>query len=222
MRNTIGKLGIGLASAVACAGLISAAASTAQAQIVLTSASPLGTSGTVAGTFDFTYYLMFGSAGTTLLGSGTNQAFVSLSLDGFASEVYATPTLTLTNSGILGNFGGPGDTSTDGGTYVWNYTGSTYTSSGTEAIGYITVVSSTDAALTPAGLNYATQAATNVTTGEPNGQTDLTQKQVEVPDIGGTPLGGDSVPLPPAVWPGLLTLAGMAVAGGLKFRRKLL
>ncbi len=220
MKNSFGKIGLGLATAVACAALISAAGQTAQAQIVLTSASPVGTNGTVAGTYNFTYYLTFGAPGTTLLGSGTNQAFVSLALDGFASDVYSTPTLTLTNSGILGSFGSSGNTTTDGGTYAWNYTGSTYTSLGTEAIGYITVVTGTDNALTPLALNYTTQAATNVTAASPAGQTDLTQKQVAVPDIGGTPLAGSSVPLPAALWPGLLTLTGMAVVGGLKYRRR--
>jgi|GEM_PF-2891864 len=222
MKNSFGKIGLGLATAVACAALVSAVGQTAQAEIVLTSASPVGTNGTVAGTYDFTYYLTFGAVGTSLLGSGTNQAFISLALNGSASDLYSTPMLTLTNSGIGGSFGSPGDTTTDGGTYVWNYTGSTYTSSGTEAIGYITVVTGTDNALTPPGLNYTTQAATNVTAASPTGQTDLNQKQVQVPDIGGTPLGGSSVPLPAALWPGLLTLTGMAVVGGLKYRRRMI
>lgn len=222
MKNTFTRISLGLTASLACAGLISASGPTAQAQIVLTSASPVGTNGTVAGTHVFTYYMTFGAVGTTLLGSGTNQAFISLALDGFASEVYSTPTLTLTNSGILGSFGSPGNMTTDGGTYAWNYTGSTYTSTGTEAIGYITVVSSTPDALTPASLNYTTQSATNVTTSSPAGQTDLTQKQVQVPDIGGTPLAGSPVPLPAAFWPALLTLAGMTVVGGLKLRRRMI
>ena len=92
---------------------------------------------------------------------------------------------------------------------------------GTEAIGYITVVTGTDNAITAPGLNYTTQAATNVTAASPAGQTDLNQKQVQVPDIAGTPLGS-AVPLPAALWPGLLTLTGMAVVGGLKYRRRMI
>jgi hypothetical protein len=91
MKNSFGKIGLSLATAVACAALISAAGQTAQAEIVLTSASPAGTSGTVAGTYDFTYYLTFGATGTTLLGSGTNQAFVSLQLNGSTSEPSSVP-----------------------------------------------------------------------------------------------------------------------------------
>jgi hypothetical protein len=220
MKNSFGKIGLGLATAVACAALISAVGQTAQAEIVLTSASPVATNGTVAGTYDFTYYLTFGAAGTTLLGSGTNQAFVSLALNGSSSDLTVVPTLTLTNSGIAGNFGSSRDTTTDGGTYVWNYTGSSYTSAGTEAIGYITLVTTTPNAVVGPGLNYTTQAATNVTASSPDGQTDLTQKQVKVPGAGGIPLS--AAPLPVAVWPALLTLTGMAVVGGLKYRRRMI
>ncbi len=218
MKNTFVKNGLGLAAAVACAGLICASGQTAQAQIVLTSASPVGTNGNVAGTYDFTYYLTFGAAGTTLLGSGTNQAFVSLALNGTSSDLVTVPTLTLTNSGVAGTFGSSADTTTDGGTYVWTYNGSTYTSGGTEALGYITVVSSTPNAVVGPGLNYTTRAADNVTVSSPSGQTDLTQKQVKVPGSSGTPLS--AAPLPVAVWPALVTLAGMAVVGGLKLRRR--
>ena len=218
MKNTFTQIGLALAATIACAGLISASGQTAQAEIVLTSASPVATNGTVAGTYDFTYYLTFGAAGTTLLGSGTNQAFVSLQLNGSSSDLSSVPTLTLTNSGVGGTFGAAADTTMDGGTYKWTYTGSSYDSSGTEALGYITLVTTTPNAVVGPGLNYTTQAADNVTSTSPAGQTDLTQKQVKVPGAGGVPLS--AAPLPVAVWPALLTLVGMAVVGGLKFRRK--
>ncbi len=222
MKNTFTKISLALTASLACAGLISASAQNAQAQIVLTSASPVGTNGSVTGTYDFTYYLTFGAAGTTLLGAGsTNQAFISLQLNGISSDLVSTPTLTVTNSGIRGAFGSAGDTTANGGIYKWLYTASsadTYTSAGTEALGYITVVSTTANAVVGPGLNYTTQAATNVTASSPNGQTDLTQKQVKVPGSSGVPLA--AAPLPAALWPTLLTLTGMAVVGGLKFRRR--
>ncbi|MGC8541556.1 MAG: hypothetical protein ACP5QA_13135 [Phycisphaerae bacterium] len=222
MKNTYTKISLALTAALACAGMISASAQTAQAEIVLTSASPVATHGSVAGTYDFTYYLTFGAAGTTLLGAeSTNQAFISLELNGPGSSLVSTPSLTITNTGILGSFGSAGDTSANGGTYKWVYTGTTYTSAaGSEALGYITVVSTTSNEVVGPGLNYTTQAATNVTSSSPNGQTDLTQKQVDVPGLGVVPTG--AVPLPAAFWPTLLTLTGMAVVGGLKFRHKAL
>lgn len=221
MKTTYKKLGMALAAAVACAGFISASAPTAQAQIVLTAASPVGTTGSAAGTYDYTYYVTFGTSGTTLLGAGsTNQAFVSLYLGGTSSSLVSTPTFTISNSGIAGSFGTAADTTTDGGTYQWMYTGGTYVSSGTEALGYITVVSSDAGTVNSPTLNYMSQAADNVTITNPNGQTDLVQKQVNVPSDA-IP-AGPAAPLPAAFWPALLTLAGMAVVGGLKFRRNTL
>lgn len=222
MKNTFTKISLALTAALACAGMISASAQTAQAEIVLTSASPVATPGTVSGTYDFTYYLTFGAAGTTLLGTGsTNQAFISLQLNGPGSSLVSTPSLTITNTGIGGSFGSAGDTSADGGTYKWVYTGATYSDrSGTEALGYITVVSTASEKVSGPGLNYTTQAATNVTSSSPNGQTDLTQKQVDVPGLSVIPTG--AAPLPAAFWPTLLTLTGMGVVGGLKFRRRAL
>ncbi len=222
MKNTFTKISLALTAALACAGMISTSAQTAQAEIVLTSASPVATSGSVAGTYDFTYYLMFGAAGTTLLGTGsTNQAFVSLQLNGPASSLVSTPRLTITNSGVRGSFGSASDTTADGGTYKWFYTGTTYTAAnGLEALGYITVVSTTSHRVSGPGLNYETQAATNVTSSAPNGQQDLTQKQVDVPGLGVVATG--AAPLPAAFWPTLLTLTGMGVVGGLKFRRRAL
>ncbi len=221
MKTTYKKLGMALAAAVACAEFISASAPTAQAQIVLTAASPVGTTGSAAGTYDYTYYVTFGTSGTTLLGAGsTNQAFVSLDLGGTSANLVSTPTFTISNSGIAGSFGTAADTTTDGGTYQWMYTGGTYVSSGTEALGYITVVSSDAGTVNSPTLNYMSQAADNVTITNPNGQTDLVQKQVNVPSDA-IP-AGPAAPLPAAFWPALLTLAGMAVVGGLKFRRNTL
>ncbi len=223
MKTTYKKLGMALAAAVACAGFISASAPTAQAQIVLTAASPVGTTGSAAGTYDYTYYVTFGTSGTTLLGAGsTNQAFVSLDLGGTSANLVSTPTFTISNSGIAGSFGTAADTTTDGGTYQWMYTGGTYVSSGTEALGYITVVSSDAGTVNSPTLNYMSQAADNVTITNPNGQTDLVQKQVNVPSDAIPAGGGPAAPLPAAFWPALLTLAGMAVVGGLKFRRNTL
>ena len=81
MKNTLGKFGGGLAGILACAGLMSAGVPSANAEIVLTSASPVETLGSVAGTYDFTYDLVFGNSAVTLMSAGTYAAYVSLSLE---------------------------------------------------------------------------------------------------------------------------------------------
>ena len=227
MKNTFGKLGYGLSGAVAAIGLMSAGVQTANAEIVATAPSPVETLGAIIGgqqTYDFTYYLQFGAAGTTLLGSGgTNQASIALTLDGVSSDVYSLPTLTVTNGGITSaGFGTASYTGADlhsGDTYSWLYTGSSYTSSGTEAIGYITVATTTQYGLVPSSNNFSTVAARSVSTYPPSGLSDDNIAQVAVPNAtSDTPLA--PLALPVAVWPGLLTLAGMVVAGGLKMRRR--
>jgi hypothetical protein len=136
--------------------------------------------------------------------------------------------MTVTDSGITsagGSFGGVGglstnDTSTNGLTYTWKYNGGSFTSAAAnEAIAYITVVSNTPNAIDPVGTNYNSLAAKNVATHAPNGQYDGNPANVDVPDVGGTPLAPLS--LPAAFWPGLLTLASMAVVGGLRLRRRI-
>ncbi len=227
MKNTFGTIGLGLAGAVAAVGLMSASVQTATAEIVLTSSSPVETLGTAPGTYDFTYYLDFGNPNVTLMSSGTYAATVSLTLAGTDSSLSSTPTLTVVDTGITaagGAFGAAGgisstNTSTNGLTYQWNYTGGSYTSlSQNEAIGYITVVSNTPNAIDPIGNNYSSIAAKNVATNNLNGQSDENLANVDVPNITGTPLA--SLPLPAAFWPGLLTLGGMAVVGGLRLRRR--
>ena len=131
MKNTFGKLGIGVAGAIACAALLSAGVQTANAQIVLTTSSPVETFGLVSGTYNFTYYLQFGDANTILESSGSYPASISLSLNGAASDLYTTPIITIIDSGINsagGSFGGingvsSNDTTTDGGNYIWDYNG---------------------------------------------------------------------------------------------------
>ncbi len=215
MRNAFGKISLGLAGAVACASLMSAGVRTANAQIVLTQTSPVETFGGMVGsrqTYDFTYYMDVGAANESeTLGSG---AYVSLTLDGSLSELAIVPSLTVTNPNNFVTFGSPSDGSTDGATYRWDYTGSPLNLNAVEPLGYITLVSDTQNALTPKDNvppgNFETKTATN---------TDYVSEDVAVPDSSGTPLA--ALDLPAAVWPGLLTLAGITVIGGLRLRRRL-
>lgn len=220
MKKTLGTLGFGLAGAVAAVGLMSAGVPPANAQIVLTTNSPAETVGSVSGTYDFTYYLQFGDSDTVLTSSGAYPASVSLTLNGTDSEVSSTPTLTVTDSGILsagGSFVGvSGNSTADGATYIWNYNGGSYTSGVRgEVIGYITVVSNTPKASAPSVKpNYSSTAENGG-----NSLGDYSQNSSYVPDDNGTPLA--PLPLPAAFWPGLLTLASMAVVGGLRLRRRI-
>ncbi|MGC9261684.1 MAG: hypothetical protein ACP5I8_16590 [Phycisphaerae bacterium] len=215
MKGTFGKLGVGLAGAVAAIGLISTGMQTANGQIVLTQTSPVETLGGMVNgkqTYDFTYYMDVGAAGESeTLGSG---AYVSLTLDGSLSELALVPSLTITNPNNSVTFGSPSDSSTDGVAYTWDYTGLSLNLTAVEPLGYITLVSDTQNALIPSDNvppgNFETKTAAN---------TDYVSEDAAVPNSHGIPLA--ALPLPPAVWPELLTLAGITVIGGLKMRRRL-
>ena len=216
MKYTSGKIGLGLAGAVAAVGLMSAGVPPANAQIVLTQTSPVETLGAVVGntqTYDFTYYMDVGAANQAeTLGSG---AYVTLTLAGALSDLALLPTLTVTNPSNSVSFSVPSDVNLDGLTYTWTYSGSNLSLNSVESLGYITVVSSTPNALLPnvhvPPGNFQSQIATN---------SYYVNEQVAVPNSAGTPLA--PLPLPAAFWPGLMTLGGMAVVGGLRLRRRAL
>ncbi len=235
MISALGKIGMGLAGIIAFAGLMSVGVQQAGAEIILASGTPIETVGSVSGTYDFTYDLVFGGPDVTLMSAGTNRAYVSLSMGSSnTADLYSVPVLTVTDTGIGaagGSFGEAGGTptypspaTTGAYAFAWFYNGGSYTSlSQNETIGYITVVSNTANAVRPSGVNFTTQAAQNVSANLPGGQAAITHGYVDVPNINGTPLAlpaGSPLPLPSAFWPGLLTIGGMAVVGGLRLRRR--
>ena len=219
MKNTFGKLGIGLAGAVACAGLLSAGVQTANAQIVLTSVSPVITEPTF-GNYLYTYTIQFGDTGN-IMSSG---AYVQLGIiPGALGGNPTIPSINVSNGGVSadGSFASPVVTSSGAYTfYKWSFTSNTnYTSNNTDGlvIGTITLTSNTNNEIIP-----------TLQQKDGNFQSDLPADAVggfvgtntPIPDINGTPLAPLSLPV--AVWPGLLTLVGMAVIGGLRLRRRVI
>ena len=130
MKNTFGKLGYGLSGAVAAVGLMSAGVQTANAQIVLTTGSPVETLGTVVSlhqTYDFTYYLQIAQPGT-VLDTTTYPAYFSLNLGGANADLVSAPVFTMKDTAITSAGGSFTGQVVSSGDYQWNYAGSTYTS----------------------------------------------------------------------------------------------
>ena len=224
MKNTFGTIGLGLAGAVAAVGLMSAGVQTAQAQLEL---QPLGATtfpgnGNPAvsynGTNDtYTYNLSLvnpsGSADNLLLTSTTSAGYYqgTFSISGFVNYVAGS---FVQSGGPTGQSWSLNYTSTPD-TLTLDYTGTDITASpgttvslgefqfnstsGPSAIGnYSSTVTQTDPSGTPAGYDGYSSAV-----------------QVPNSSVVAAPL-----PLPAAFWPGLLTLGGMAVVGGLRLRRR--
>ncbi|MHB1768825.1 MAG: hypothetical protein ACYCUV_13370 [Phycisphaerae bacterium] len=243
MKRTIGKIGLGLAGAVAAVGLMSAGVQTADAQLELLPAPPGGSgvanpavspivSGTYAGDYSYSYYVGVQWTGSSsyslqLSNSTANPNYFSLAFNDYVSSSGYTNTPTT----FATNFFSPAATnnvatqndwtpSYNNGVITLTFTGAnpiTVTSStsgpaGTyesvAALGEFTFISSIGPGSTPEKLfNSSIDEVTN--TG--SFYTIVTQ---------GTNAIGPALPLPAAFWPGLLTLGGMAVVGGLRMRRR--
>jgi hypothetical protein len=228
MKNTFGKLGFGLAGAVAAVGLMSAGVQTAQAEFtLLIPPSPVITvdSGN-PNLYDWTYDLTLGGASPAASGSYFEFALPANSgYTGFAFNLTGGNsdwTITQYNSGYYGKATYQGSTlaagsslgsftiiTTDGfhGTYA-TPTSFTVTSSAGDPSTY-----QVNAVTNGTGTDFASLINPGTSTA------DYSTQGVVVPDITGN-VPESPLPLPAAVWPGLLTLAGMAVVGGLRLRRK--
>jgi hypothetical protein len=215
-----GKLGLGLAGAIATVGLMSAGVQMVDAQIVMT---PPGTNFypgsnnpyiSSAETGDDTWAYVIGlenpsasgsSTNVYLLGSGTYQG--NFTIGGFSGYIsgsaviptdwsvgYSSNVLTLTYSG-------PTITATPGETVAL---GTFYFSSlyGPSTIGTFSSSAATATESSPSELSP---------------DTNFTHTQVPNASTPAAPL-----PLPPEFWPSVLTLAGMAAVGGLRLRNRAL
>jgi hypothetical protein len=235
MKNTFGKLGFGLAGAVAAVGLMSAGVQTAQAQIEI---SPpvitLDANSTLTNPiYDWTYTLTLqpitGGA-SDAVNSEFGLALASdneLTKSGASGSYYTTNlTGTWTNSFNNSDFYG---TSTTASALSGGVIGTLTLVSGTDHAtkvgyyGFIATGSSGDPTGISAVLSSSNSQATdfasyNVESGA-NTSTNFYGQGVFTPSQSGTTVLSP-LPLPAAVWPGLLTLAGMAVVGGLRLRRK--
>lgn len=245
MKSTLGKLGMGLAGAVAFAGLMSAGLQRADAEISLPNNfvpdNPIiklvGGSGAYASDYKWTYTLTvdvgsgvqsgdqlafidfagYNAAAENALG-GTNFLGVGATLGDWS---LATTNDVLTDPSVpLADVMGLQDTNPSHAAYdnpnildlVLTYNGSTgvgEASSGSVALGTFTFISSIGSYTRSGHLGYNISSASGspvvYTSGHVNGNDTLD-----------TP----AVPLPAAFWPGLLTIGGMAVVGGLRMRRR--
>ena len=230
MKYSFGKIGMGLAGAIASVGLLSAGVQKAQAEFtLLIPPSPVITVDSASTPsnmlYDWTYLLTLGGASSASSGSyfefalSSNSGYEGYKFNlvnpndwtltpndkGFyGKDVYQGPVLSAGSS--LGSFT---IVTTDGflGTYS-TPTSFTVSSTGgvpsTYKVNPVTDASGTDFAslINPGNLtaDYSTQGAV-------------------VPDITGN-VPESPLPLPAAFWPGLVTLGGMAVVGGLRLRRR--
>ena len=220
MKYTFGKIGIGLAGAVAAAGLMSAGVHTAQAQLELSPNPQLGgnspnpvvnylgdiTVGSYTGPVDsWTYYL-------TLNPPSTAGDYYQLSTGG---------TFTLSNfNGYLGATVVPANWSTS---YSGTTITETYSSTVTATNGQPAVNIGSFTFLSQYGVGTITGIFSSVVQSYNSlgvqGQSDYNQTTPLIPDLS---VVAAPLPLPAAFWPGLMTLGGMAVVGGLRLRRRAL
>ena len=288
MKNVIGKIGIGLAGAVAVAGLMSAGIPSAEAQLELvpasggsgTFANPQNTPGTgvYAGDTIYTYALAIvnpngGNQNFTASPNGTVGSLNSVGSGlppggvadpgGYANTAFQIQDFYGYNSGAQGSLDplGTKNSSVAGITSVstvgsWDlvvtgstlnvywvgdnaiasgagyYNGTTMTNSGSG--GYTSLTVKPGSSLTgnntvflglfqfastfgPGNLafppidNFNSYLNVGTSSNGTGGSSTIgNQQQVEVP----------SLPLPAAFWPGLMTLGGVAVIGGLRLRRR--
>ena len=236
MKAMYGKLGFGLAAAVAAVGLMSAGVQTAQAQLELS--SPVITvdanSSVNNPIYDWTYTL---NLTPSVASDGVNSEFgLALASDNMltssgasGSDYTFTPTSgTWTTSFNDGDFYGT-DKVTSGtvnggvvGTLVLTTT--TLNATPVGVYGFIATGSSGSPTGISAVLSNSNSQATdfasyNTETGGTGTSPNVFGESVYTPSLSGA-FVLSPLPLPAAFWPGLMTLGGMAVVGGLRLRRR--
>ncbi len=248
MNTSMGKLGFGLAAAVAAVGVVSVGVRTTQAEISLTNngvpvnptIAQVGGTGAYANDYIWTYTLTVDtgsgvSAGDQLafvdfLGYDANAQASLIGSAGLGTGATVGDWALTTANEIVGNnlaftnnaVTGLQDTNPSGLAYdspnipdlILTYTGTTGVGvagpSGV-ALGTFSFVTSVGSYSSQGHLGYSISTAT----GSP---VKYTSGQINGNDLIDTP----AVPLPAAFWPGLMTLGGMAVVGGLRLRRRAL
>ena len=241
MNYTFGKIGLGLAGAVAAVGLMTAGVRVANAQITLAPPLGIGAGGNPVvtpdsknpGEWTWSYVMQIGNgsvleAPTTSGGITTyNTYFVLTDFAGYDATAQsslltlgANPGTGLTPAGSSWTITTPATISVPGITVadspyvndlVVEYTGTTQSNATTGNISLGTF--QFDSMYGPGNANISGYEQSLV------GETTLT---------GGVVLQGNyqanvaipAAPLPAAFWPGLMTLGGMAVVGGLRLRRR--
>lgn len=243
MKSTLGKLGMGVAGAVAFAGLMSAGIQTAQAQLELLPAPPGGSGvsnptvsqisgGAYNGDYSYSYYVGVQWSGSSsynlqLSNNATNPNFFSLEFNDYVSSSgYKYAATSFASNAFLpsatNNVNTQGDWTESyvNGVITLTFTGSTPitvtpTSSGPSGtyasvamLGEFTFISSINPSSLPEKLFNSN---INEVNGSGNFYTNVGYTTSAI---------GPALPLPAAFWPGLLTIGGMAVVGGLRMRRR--
>ncbi len=221
MRTTYGKIGFGLTAAVAAVGLVSVGVQTASAEIVisLTSASPnpalvgpnvykwsynLSFDGTVN---EGDSFIMTGFSSTDW-SSGTGNAVGLNSSDWSFTEV-SGQTIPGYSGGTLTTI--PVATNVQGLQVKYLGTSPIVGGSGTNPL--TTTLTLTDQLGSQNNDNYWWSLSKENSSGGNSGDGNALMPA----SVGPT---GQPLPLPAAFWPGLMTLGGMAVVGGLRLRRR--
>ena len=212
MKNTFGKIGLGLAGAVAAVGFLAMSPAPVSAQIVLSGSSPVVSGTSPNYLYDYTVDL---ADGATLSNSSTTQSIFSISWLASSDVTGVTYTGDLNNSALWSVTSSTNAVSGFGLSAKYIGTASNPTSgpapsSGVTLIGDFILTSSTY----KESVTNTWSSATPGTVGYP----DTNSNPTLIPDTAGTITA--PLPLPAAFWPGLLTLGGMAVVGGLRMRRR--
>ena len=229
MKREYGKLGLGLAGAIATVGLMSAGVQMAQAEFTLViPPSPTITLGSSPGTYNWTYDLTLGSASNASSGSYFDFA---LSADsGYAGYIDSTLvdasdwTLTQQQSGYYGTLTYTGSTPLTAGQSLGSFT--IITTDGFHGT-YSTPTSFTESSTAGDPSTYKINSVTNGTGTDfaslinPGSRSaDYSTQGVVVPSFSGN-IPESPLPLPAAFWPSVLTLAGMMAVGGLRLRNRI-
>ena len=214
MKNAFGKIGLGLAGAVAAVGFLAMSPAPVSAEIVLSGSSPVVSETLPNYLYDYTVDL---ADGATLSNSSTTLSHFSISWLPTSGVTAVTYTGDLGNSSLWSITSSADAVAGDSLTATYIGTASTPTSgpapsNGVTLIGDFILTSSTY----KESVTNTWSSATPGTVGYP----DTNSNPTLIPDTAGTITA--PLPLPAAFWPGLMTLGGMAVVGGLRLRRRAL
>lgn len=241
MKNTFGKIGLGLAGAVAAVGLMSAGVQTAQAELVLVPAGSIVYPGnnnpyvTYDGIINghaedtYTYDLGLEAPNGATTSGGQAVLLTSESTGGYTQGTFTIAGFTgydaSAQAGLaaFGTGGAAGQSwsstySSTSSALTLVYTGSNISAnaaSGTIFLGEFQF----NSVYGPSVVGTYSSNATQTTNGTVTNNDPIGPVSVQVPNISTV---AAPLPLPAAFWPGLLTLGGMAVVGGLGLRRRTL
>ena len=233
MKSAIGKIGIGLAGAVAAVGLIYGGVQNVQAQLVLVPAGSIqypgnanpsvSYAGVVNGQKEDTWTYCLALENPT--GASSNVLLTGSNTGGYTQGTFTIGGFTGYDSAAqsgLAAFGTGG-----AGGQSWSITSSTpsaltllYTGTNISVTAGNTIYlgefqfNSTNG---PSAVGTYSSNVTQTTNGSPTNTDPVGALSVQVPNLS---VVAAPLPLPAAFWPGLMTLGSVAVIGGLRLRRR--